>query len=175
MTDAAVETEMVLLVDVTWHHHVKSGRLRGQTVERTFRAAHRPKCKRLKDDEEYTHVVLRDDLPITEVDAWLACYSCLKELMPEEAHAVGRMEPDTAPLPTRTAALPGKPKTTRGINVLDRPNRYPGRCAKCNSLVAEGSGLLAEDKVDGGWKVVHREGECHERKKRRTRTKGEHR
>lgn len=157
MMAIADDVEMVQVFEVAWVRPIHTGPRRGEPITVTFHAAHRPKCKRLKKPEDGMTYTLASEVPISTVDAWLACYSCLPELMPVE------LQP-TAPHPS---PRPGKPKTTRGLRVLSRVNLYAGRCAKCNSTVAKGSGFLAERTTDGGgWAVVHRDGECHERTRR---------
>lgn len=68
---------------------------------------------------------------------------------------------------TTKAAIAAQPSSTTpaphvdGLDVLDRPNRYAGSCARCGSHIAEGGGLLA--KRNGKWTVVHHADECVER------------
>lgn len=48
-----------------------------------------------------------------------------------------------------------------GLEILDRSNKYGGKCELCGGRVADGAGRLA--KRNGKFAVVHRDGECVER------------
>lgn len=141
-------------------------------VVRWARLSHLPTCRRLDEAD----VEVLGDRPLDEVDAWAACTVCLPD------HGI---TPDSSPTYTGSDAEPtvrtqpvgidGRterdhyevqpaapvPPTVPGVQVLAKSNRYAGSCVVCGTHVAEAAGFLA--KRNGGWVVVHPEGECTER------------
>lgn len=131
----------------------------GQEVE-TDTAHTDPACPRARGQQ----IVARDVALDTAAAGW-PCPTCIPDVPsgstvqmfgstadPAPARSpepTGRGEkPAAQPAPT----APGHPYPP-GLLILDRANRYAGRCPRCGTDVAAGKGRLG--KLDGGWVPVH--------------------
>lgn len=121
---------------------------------RTSRTAHySATCSRIKRSEITAH-----DVDVASEAAGLPCDYCWpatphEPVQPAErdahppSHTRGSSEPER----------PARPQPARRPPNA-RPNRYPGDCDRCGSLVAAGSGILVGG--PGHWAARHLDGDC---------------
>lgn len=177
-----VEVELVELYECAWskvvlahgHRSTKTKSIRGR-----YRVAHRDGCARarsLSSEVETIELTLLGPVALTEVDPMTACAWCLADVAnpaPADHQSGQDAQGGTAARSMRPATGDGASERVERLarpqlKATSRPNRYPGRCRLCGSTVAPGAGRLASH-PDGGWAVVHRDGECIETRKRARR------